>query len=77
MENVAKDNIVKFIFYIIVVLYYTWLMLSFPQGGTGAPCPPLCDLVVPYFVISGSGLLIVGELFQDNCDVIGCMIWDG
>ena len=25
---------------IIVVLYYTWIMLSFPQGGTGVPCPP-------------------------------------
>ena len=50
-------------------------MFSFPRGGAGVPCPPLCALVAPSFAVSGRDLLISGTLFKDPCDSFGRMFW--
>ena len=50
-------------------------MFSFPQGGTGVPCPPLLDLVDLSFDISVCDLLLAGPLFKDPCAVFVRLIW--
>ena len=50
-------------------------MFSFPQVGTGLPCPPLCALVAPSFVTFGSDLLLAGFLFKDPCAMFVRLLW--
>ena len=50
-------------------------MLSFPQEETVVTCPPLCDLVAPYFAVSGCDLMLSGALFKDPCARFGRLLW--
>ena len=51
----------KFDFFlnILVSLDYSGIMYSFSQGGTGVPCTPLCDLMVPSIDLFCRGLIFV------------------
>ena len=61
---------------IIVDLDYSGILYSFPQGGSGVTCPPLCALVAPSFAISSRDLLLAGSLFDYPCVVFGRLLWD-
>ena len=50
----------------MVLLDYSGILKSFPQGGTGVTCPPLCALVVPLF-----SLVYIGSLYRLRTSVIG------
>ena len=57
----SRDEKCNFYLYIIVALYYTWLIFSFTQGGTGVPCPPLRALLDTSFAISGVTCCFMGS----------------
>ena len=54
----------------IVCLIHRGLLVYFFQGGTGVSCPPLCNLVAPFFDLFCRGL----TLFRVPVPASG---WDG
>ena len=49
-----------FYIYVIVALDYSATLYSSPRGGTGVPCPSLCDLVAPSLDLFCGGLPLFG-----------------
>ena len=82
--NMMGANILKFNFkqftlnqLLIVALDYSWLLFSFPPGGTCVSFPPLCELVAPSFPISGIGMMLARDLFKYACSGFGRLRWGG